>query len=186
MKCRGGCFSGNLKPWLAGRFFTWTNVGWSIGCITSMAAPRAGSGFTRKLRAASAKEPALFQFRKTRSWWPRLCLRAVATATWWTPILKKCCSRRCRKFQQHRLRELIGMQIRRFLGMPQTVDQRFRPYRPAYPQSGETDFGEAPQQHRSATLVQLLQRGQRLARVTQLAIGVVFDHRDTRLARRVQ
>src|ERR1035437_7779288 len=89
MKCSGGCFSGDLEHWLAGRFFTWTNVGWSIGCITSMAAPRAGSGFTRKVRAANAKDPTLFHFCKTRSWWPRVCLRAVATATWWTPVLKK-------------------------------------------------------------------------------------------------
>ena len=90
------------------------------------------------------------------------------------------------KFQQDRLRKLIRVQIRRFLRMAQPVDQQFRPHRPTHPQSGETHLGKTAQQHRSATLVQLLQRGQRLAAVAQLAISVVFDHRDARPARRIQ
>ena len=35
-------------------------------------------------------------------------------------------------------------------------------------------------------LVQLLERGQRLAAIAQLAVSVVLDHRDARRARRVQ
>jgi transposase len=33
MRCSDGCFDGNSKPWRAGKFFTWTNVESSIGCI---------------------------------------------------------------------------------------------------------------------------------------------------------
>ncbi len=73
------------------------NAEWSIAFITSMDVRREESGFTRKFAARGANAPASFRRHKTPGWWRRWSLKAVATATWWTLILRKSCFRRSPK-----------------------------------------------------------------------------------------
>ncbi len=91
-----------------------------------------------------------------------------------------------RELEQHGLRKLIGMQVRRFLGVPHAVDKRLWPQRPAHAQSGEAHLRKAAQQNGAGLIVQLLDGRYRFAFVAQFAIGVVFHHGHARRPRGLQ
>ena len=63
---------------------------------------------------------------------------------------------RFRETQQHRLRKLIGMQIRQLLGLRQSRNQRARTDHPAHAQPRERDLGKTAQQNHVAAVVQSL------------------------------
>ena len=90
------------------------------------------------------------------------------------------------ELQKDRLRELVGVKVGGFLGVAQAVDQRLWADCPPHAEPWDADLGEAAQEDGSAALIELLDGGQGLAGVTEFAVGVVFDDRDTNAACGVQ